>query len=176
MSASKVIKQIMLETDTSVKDLASMLGMKSSQILSNKLYRDTFTFDDYIKIVELMGCTVQTVICSNGKLYVNGNLPTDTAQTPEMPHTAASTKKTDKSPSRAEITPDPTRKQAVPHTPGHIHYGRYNQFTARDEKEIDTKRLLEDPRYQQEISDTFGGDMLLFLVDRARKQQGGGSV
>ncbi len=167
MSASKVIKQIMLETDTTVKDLASMLGMKSSQVLSNKLYRDTFTFDDYIKIVGLMGCTVQTVVSSSGKLYVNGNVPADTAQAPEMPHAAADTQKADKSPSRAETTP---------HMSGHVHKGRYNQFTARDEKEIDTKRLLTDPRYQQEISDAFGGDILLFLVDKARRQQGGGSV
>ena len=71
MSASKVIKQIMVETDTSVKDLAAMLGMKSSQTLSNKLYRDTFTFEDYVKIVKLLGCTVQTVVDSSGKIYVN---------------------------------------------------------------------------------------------------------
>ncbi len=76
MSASKVIKQIMVETDTSVKDLATMLGMKSSQVLSNKLYRDTFTFEDYVKIANLLGCTVQTVVDSNGKIYVNECKPT----------------------------------------------------------------------------------------------------
>lgn len=76
MSASKVIKQIMVETDTSVKDLATMLGMKSSQILSNKLYRDTFTFEDYVKIAGLLGCTVQTVVDSSGKVYVNEYKPT----------------------------------------------------------------------------------------------------
>ena len=37
MSASKVIKQIMLEKDISVKTLAEMMGLKSPQILSNKL-------------------------------------------------------------------------------------------------------------------------------------------
>ncbi len=75
MSASKVIKQIMVETDTSVKDLAAMLGMKSPQILSNKLYRDTFTFEDYVKITGLLGCTVQTVVDSSGKIYVNEYKP-----------------------------------------------------------------------------------------------------
>ena len=83
MSAAKVIKQIMLETDTSVKDLAVMLGMKSSQILSNKLYRDTFTFEDYIKIVNLMGCTVQTTVNSNGKIYINEYNPTPTSNKSE---------------------------------------------------------------------------------------------
>lgn len=167
MSASKVIKQIMLETDTSVKDLASMLGMKSSQVLSNKLYRDTFTFDDYIKIVGLMGCTVQTVISSSGKLYVNGNVPADTAQAPEMPHVAANTQKADKSPSRADTTLNES---------GHVHKGRYKRLTMRDERQLDFERLLIDPQYQQEISDTFGADVLIALVNRARKHQGGGSV
>lgn len=38
MSASKVIKQIMVERGLSVKDLAALLEMKP-QILSNKFYR-----------------------------------------------------------------------------------------------------------------------------------------
>lgn len=59
MSASKVIKQIMVEMDISVKDLPTKLDMKP-QVFSNKLYRDTFTYDDYVKIASILGCTVQT--------------------------------------------------------------------------------------------------------------------
>lgn len=70
MSASKVIKQIMVERDLSVKDLASLLGMKP-QILSNKLYRDTFTYTDYIKIANMLNCTVQTVTNDSSKVFVN---------------------------------------------------------------------------------------------------------
>ena len=75
MSASKVIKQIMVEREISVKELASQLGMKSPQILSNKLYRDTFTYDDYIKIVNLLGCTVQTVTNDTKKIFLNEYVP-----------------------------------------------------------------------------------------------------
>lgn len=71
MSASKVIKQIMVERDASVKELAEKLGLKSPQILSNKLYRDTFSFDDYVKIVNLLGCTVQTVTNDTEKVFTN---------------------------------------------------------------------------------------------------------
>lgn len=71
MSASKVIKQIMVERGISVKELAEQLGMKSPQILSNKLYRNTFTYDDYIKIVNILGCTVQTVTNDTKKVFVN---------------------------------------------------------------------------------------------------------
>ena len=52
MSASKTIKKIMLDKDVTVKALAEKLGV-SSQVLSNKLYRDTFTYKDYIKIADL---------------------------------------------------------------------------------------------------------------------------
>lgn len=71
MSASKVIKQIMVERGISVKELAEQLEMKSPQILSNKLYRNTFTYDDYIKIVNILGCTVQTVTNDTKKVFVN---------------------------------------------------------------------------------------------------------
>lgn len=70
MSASKVIKQIMVERDISVKNLAEMLGVKS-QILSNKLYRDTFTYNDYVKIANMLNCTVQTVTKDSGRVFIN---------------------------------------------------------------------------------------------------------
>lgn len=75
MSASKVIKQIMLEKDISVKTLAKMMGLKSPQILSNKLYRDTFTYNDYITIANLLGCSVQTITNDTGKVFVNECVP-----------------------------------------------------------------------------------------------------
>lgn len=71
MSASKVIKQIMLEKDISVKTLAEMMGLKSPQILSNKLYRDTFTYNDYVSIANLLGCSVQTITNDTGKVFIN---------------------------------------------------------------------------------------------------------
>lgn len=74
MSASKVIKQIMVERDLSVKDLSSLLKMKP-QVLSNKLYRDTFTYTDYIKIANMLNCTVQTVTNDSSKVFINEYTP-----------------------------------------------------------------------------------------------------
>lgn len=74
MSASKVIKQIMVERDLSVKDLALEMNIKP-QVLSNKLYRDTFTYNDYIKIANLLGCTVQTITNDTGKVFINEYIP-----------------------------------------------------------------------------------------------------
>lgn len=79
MAASKVIKQIMVERDLSVKDLASLLEVKP-QILSNKLYRNTFTYTDYIKIANMLNCTVQTVTNDSSKVFVNEYVPNTTEE------------------------------------------------------------------------------------------------
>ena len=70
MSASKIIKQIMIDKDIKVKELADRLGM-SAQVLSNKLYRDTFTYNDYVKIADVLGCDVKTIARDNNKEYKN---------------------------------------------------------------------------------------------------------
>lgn len=58
MSASKLIRQLMEETGTSVKQLSEMLGI-NPQSVSNALYKDTYRFRDFEKIISLMGGTVQ---------------------------------------------------------------------------------------------------------------------
>ncbi len=146
------LKKVLLDKKISQRAISASMGI-SPQAFQNLLNKKQLSFSDMNKILSTIGYNLLVE-------YV----PADTTQAPEMPHTATGTQKADKSPSRAETTP---------HTSGHVHKGRYNQFTARDEKEIDTKKLLTDPWYQQEISDTFGGDILLFLVDKARRQQGG---
>ena len=70
MSASKVIKKILVDKNMSVKDLAEMLGIKA-QVLSNKLYRNTFTYEEYIRIAHLLGCEVKTVSEDSKIEYIN---------------------------------------------------------------------------------------------------------
>ncbi len=70
MSASKTIKKIMLDKNISVKELAQKLGIKP-QVLSNKLYRDTFTYNDYVRIANILGCDVKTISRDNKIEYIN---------------------------------------------------------------------------------------------------------
>ena len=58
MSASKLIRQVMEETGTSVKQLSELLGIRP-QSVSNALYKGVKNYDDFVKIVSLMGGTVQ---------------------------------------------------------------------------------------------------------------------
>ena len=70
MSASKTIKKIMLDKNISVKELAEKLNMKP-QVLSNKLYRDTFTYNDYVKIANILNCDVKTISRDSNIEYHN---------------------------------------------------------------------------------------------------------
>ena len=70
MSGSKTIKKIMLDKNISVKELAEKLNMKP-QVLSNKLYRDTFTYNDYVKIANILNCDVKTISRDSNIEYLN---------------------------------------------------------------------------------------------------------
>ena len=70
MSGSKTIKVIMLDKGLKVKDLASKLGV-NERVLSNKLYRDTFSLEEYIKIADALGCDVKTIARDTNKEYLN---------------------------------------------------------------------------------------------------------
>lgn len=68
MGAAKVIKQIMYEQNVSVGQLASALGIQA-QSLSNKLYRDTFSFDEVVHIADILGSDVKIIIRETGKEF-----------------------------------------------------------------------------------------------------------
>lgn len=68
MSASKQIKQVMIEKDVKLSELAVKIGMKS-QPLSNKLYRDTMSYADVEKIAAALGCDVKLVDRETGKEF-----------------------------------------------------------------------------------------------------------
>lgn len=70
MSASKRIKQVMIEKDINVKNLSEKLDFVSSpQALSNKLYKDNFSFADVEKIAAALGCDVKIVDRETGKEF-----------------------------------------------------------------------------------------------------------
>lgn len=70
MGASKKIKQVMIEKDINVKNLSEVLDIVSSpQALSNKLYKDNFSFSDVEKIADALGCDVKIVDRETGKEF-----------------------------------------------------------------------------------------------------------
>ena len=66
MGAAKAIKQLMHEQNISVSQLASALGIQP-QSMSNKLYRDNFSFDEVVHIADILGSDVKLIVRSTGK-------------------------------------------------------------------------------------------------------------
>ena len=66
MGASKKIKQVMIEKNIKVGELAERIGMKP-QPLSNKLFRDTMSYTDVEKMADALGCDVKIVDRETGE-------------------------------------------------------------------------------------------------------------
>ena len=57
MAGAKTIKQLMIERNITVKDLADAIGI-IPQSMSNKLYRDNFGADELVKIAKILDCKI----------------------------------------------------------------------------------------------------------------------
>ena len=68
MAASKIIKQLMIERSMSVKELAEKLEI-APQSMSNKLYRDSFSFDEVLKITNILDCDIQFITRDTRKIF-----------------------------------------------------------------------------------------------------------
>lgn len=60
MAGAKIIKQLLIERDISVSDLAKFLEI-NQQSMSNKLYRDNFTFEEMLSIADFLNCDVKVI-------------------------------------------------------------------------------------------------------------------
>lgn len=60
INTSKIIRQIMQEKQITVRELASLLKIKP-QSLSNKLYRNNFSYKDVVIIANLLDCDVKII-------------------------------------------------------------------------------------------------------------------
>ena len=55
MAGAKVIKQLLIEKGMTVKELADKMEILP-QSMSNKLFRNTFTAEELLKISKILGC------------------------------------------------------------------------------------------------------------------------
>ena len=68
MSASKIIKQMLIERNKKVTDLAQYFGI-TRQNMSNRLQRDTFSYEDMVKIADFLHCDVKIIARDTGKEF-----------------------------------------------------------------------------------------------------------
>lgn len=68
MSATKEIKKVMLEKGIKSGRLAELLQVDTAMFY-NRLTRDTWKYDDVVKIADVLGCDLKFVDKENGKIY-----------------------------------------------------------------------------------------------------------
>lgn len=68
MAGAKIIKQLLLERNMTVKDFAEMYGI-AYQSMRNKLFRDAFSFEEMLKIAELLNCDIEVITRDTKKSF-----------------------------------------------------------------------------------------------------------
>lgn len=68
MAGAKIIKQILLERGMTVKEFAEKYGM-THQSMRNKLYRDAFTFEEMMKVADLLDCDIEVITRDTKKTF-----------------------------------------------------------------------------------------------------------
>ena len=68
MAAAKIIKQVLIEKGLSVKYLAEQLGI-TPQSMSNKLFRDSFSYNEVVRIADILNCDVRIIMRDTQKEF-----------------------------------------------------------------------------------------------------------
>lgn len=68
MNGSQVIKQLMLESDTSINQLAELLGIQP-QSVRNKLSRNSFSLSEFEKVITALNGELQVVSKKTNNIY-----------------------------------------------------------------------------------------------------------
>jgi len=68
MAGAKVIKQLMIERNIPVNELATKLGIKP-QSMSNKLHRDNFSFEELLQISNILNCDIRIITRDTNKTF-----------------------------------------------------------------------------------------------------------
>ena len=68
MTGAKILKQLLVERNMNVNELAERLGIKP-QSMSNKLYRNNFSFDEMRNICDILNADLKAVTRDSQKEF-----------------------------------------------------------------------------------------------------------
>ena len=68
MNSKKVIDQLMLERGVDYEWMAAKLGMQT-QSFRNKISRGSYGLDDFIEMLDILGCDVQVIARDSKKIF-----------------------------------------------------------------------------------------------------------
>jgi transcriptional regulator with XRE-family HTH domain len=68
----KIVKHLLIDKGVSVKELAEKMGIQGdnkAQLLSNKIYRNSFSYAEMVQIAEILQCKIKIIADDTGKDY-----------------------------------------------------------------------------------------------------------
>lgn len=68
MNSKKVLNQVMLERGVDYEWVANKLGMQT-QSLRNKISRGNYGLNDFIQMMDILGCDIQVVTRDSKKVF-----------------------------------------------------------------------------------------------------------
>lgn len=68
MNSKKVLNQVMLERGVDYEWMANKLGMQT-QSLRNKISRGNYGLNDFIQMMDILGCDIQVVTRDSKKVF-----------------------------------------------------------------------------------------------------------
>ena len=69
-TGARIIRQLLVYKNVTIKEVAEGLGYNSAQVLSNKLYRDSLPLNEFVRIVEFLGCEVKAISKDGKNEYI----------------------------------------------------------------------------------------------------------
>lgn len=68
MAGAKAVKQLLIERGMTLKELAEKLNIEH-QSMRTKLYRDKFSYEEIIKIADILNADVRIITRDSGKQF-----------------------------------------------------------------------------------------------------------
>jgi len=72
--SGKIVKHLLVDKGMAVKDLAEKMGIEGdnkAQVLSNKIYRNSFSYAEMVDIAKILQCEIKIIASDTGKNYAD---------------------------------------------------------------------------------------------------------
>ncbi|MCI9369734.1 MAG: helix-turn-helix domain-containing protein [Lachnospiraceae bacterium] len=152
-------KKLLLDNQISQREVAQRLNI-TPQALNKIMNKQNFGFDDMQKLLSAINYNMLVE-------FIPSSASTAAIDTHQEESLAAEPKAAETQTAHQE---PPVTESENPRTPQKKPERKFKPFTESDAKKIDMARLPKDIKYQMDIIEVYGRDVLASLLDKARKE------
>lgn len=158
------LKKLLLDTKFSQRDISKKMGI-SPQAFQNLLNKKQLSFADMKRILDCVNCDLLVSFSMRHITQQTDSASTVAINTQQEKSPAAEPKATK---SQTVYQEPPKPESEAPHTSQKKPERQFKPFTESDAEKIDIARLPKDIKYQMDIAEVYGMDVLASLLDKAR--------